>query len=129
MEAARVSELAGRVSVALDRLHKLRADAEKQEQHEHLSQLLGDVSDPSKHPEPSLELEDDDPAPGGELHGVPAKDPQPENLDPRGQFLRLNETNTHALRHIGKDQAEFPTGEKPHPPVVAQPIAAGLDDE
>ena len=28
-----------------------------------------------------------------------------------------------------EDQNEFPSGELPHPPVVAQPIAAELDEE
>lgn len=110
-------DFVGKASVLFDRLHKLRDDQEQQQQHEHLSKLLGDPSDPSKDPEPSLALEDQEqPA-----HGDPPG-------DPRGQFLRLNETDAHALRHVGKDEAEFPTGEQPRPPVVQQPIAAGLDD-
>jgi hypothetical protein len=58
---------------------------------------------------------DDPHIPGGELHDLPAK-------DSRGQFLRLKHP-------VSFDEEEFPDPKLPTPPVIAQPIAAGLDEE
>jgi hypothetical protein len=93
--AVKVAEMAGRMSVEWDKLQKAKADAAE----EPLPAPPGDPSDPSKEPEPSLELEGDN-IPGTE-------DPD----DPSAK----------------EDQPEFPDPELPHPPVVQQPTAAGLD--
>lgn len=72
--------------------------------------------------DPMKPVSDDAHIPGGELHEIPAKDPEEEQqLDTRGEFLRLK-------KPVSLDQTEFPEGELQPPPVVKQPIAAGLDD-
>jgi hypothetical protein len=72
-----------------------------------------------------LELEDDTHIPNGDLHDIPAKDPNEEQQmygDPAGELLRLK-------AHVTLDQTEFPDPELQHPPVMKQPIAAGLDED
>jgi hypothetical protein len=105
IDAAMVSELMGRVGKAIDWIEKQKADAEEPPlptpPGSDAVSASGDPSDPSKEPEPSLELEGDN-IPGTE-------DPD----DPSAK----------------EDQPEFPDPELPHPPVVQQPIAAGLDDK
>jgi hypothetical protein len=64
-------DFVGKASVLFDRLQKARAD----QQEEPLAASPGAPSDPSKEPEPSLELEDDTHIPTSELHDIPAKDP------------------------------------------------------
>jgi hypothetical protein len=103
------TDFVGKAAVLFDRIQKARAD----QQEEPLVSPPGfpDPGEPSKSPEPSLALEGDaipgTQAPSGELHVVPAED-----------------------EPAVEDEAEFPTGEElPHPPVVQQPIAAGLDHE
>jgi hypothetical protein len=95
VSVAKFVDFVGQASVLFDKLHKLRADQEQQEQHQHISQLLGDPSETSKEPEPNIAtdvgIRDQDEPPAG---GV-----------------------------------EFPTEPLPHPPVVQQPVAAGLDDD
>jgi hypothetical protein len=95
--ADQAATLAGRLSVEWDRIEKMRADKEP------IASPPGDPSDPSKLPEPSLELEDQVPP----EHGDPPGDPSGEE----------------------PSQTEFPDPELPEPPVVAQPIAAGLDED
>jgi hypothetical protein len=95
-------DFVGKASVLFDRLHKMRADA----QEEPLGTPPGDPSNPSKEPEPGLELEGDNIA--GTSPGEPSEDPD----DPA----------------TAEDQTEFPSGELPHPP-VSQPIAVGLDED
>jgi hypothetical protein len=96
---------------------KQRADAERALE----EPLPSPPGDPSKAPEPPLELEDaQQPA-----HGDPPGDPHVP-----GEFPRLDRPITrdaHITPHPGKDQTEFPDPELPHPPEVQEPIAAGLD--
>jgi hypothetical protein len=108
---AGASALMGRIAVEQDRLEKLKADAEEEPlpapPGSDAASTSGE-SDPSKLPEPPLELEDQE---------------QPEETPAEvGERLRLKHP-------ITSDQAEFPTGELPHPPTVAPPVAAGLDEE
>jgi hypothetical protein len=96
--AVKVAEMAGRMSVEWDKLQKAKADAAEGP----LATPPGtdaDPGDPSKEPEPSLELEGDN-IPGTE-------DPD----DPSAK----------------EDQPEFPDPELPTPLAVETPIAAGLD--
>ena len=75
--------------------------------------------DPDQLPEPPLD--DDTHVPSGDLHVVPATDPeQHSGQDERGEFLR---------RHDAGDEVEFPSGELPSPPTTAPPVAAGLDGD
>jgi hypothetical protein len=115
--ATQIADLAGRASVIWDRIERARADAMEEP-------LAAPPGTPSKEPEPSLALEGD--AIAGTSPGEPSDHPTKEDQefegDPRGEFLRLKHPVT-------SDQREFPTGELPTPPVVQQPIAAGLDKE
>lgn len=77
-----------------------RVDQEQREQEEHLAQLLGDPSEISKEPEPSLELEDQT----GDF---------PD--DPRGEFLQL-------MSPVIADEEPEPRMTQPR-----MPVAAGLD--
>ena len=95
-------DFVGKASVLFDKLERARADAEE----EPLAAppvaeaAPGEASDPSKQPEPELELEGDNVA--GTSPGEPSEAP---------------------------DEVEFPTGELPAPPVTAQPTSPGLDEE
>ena len=98
--AAKVSEIAGRMSVEWDKLQKARTDAAE----EPLATPPGSDAvsasgdpNPSKNPEPSLELEGDN---------IPGDPDDPATKE---------------------DQPEFPDPELPTPPAVETPIAAGLD--
>ena len=91
-------DFVGKASVLFDKLERARADAEE----EPLASPPGAASDPSKEPEPSLELELEGDNVAGTSPGEPSE----------------------AL-----DQTEFPDPDLPHPPVVQEPIAAGLDEE
>ena len=104
-------DFVGKASVLFDRLHKLRADQAE----EPLAAPPGIPSDPSKEPEPSLELE------GANAAGDPLEELTKES-DPHGEFPRLT-------KPIAMDQSEFPDPELPTPPEQQQQIAAGLDDE
>jgi hypothetical protein len=106
-------DFVGKASVLFDRLHKLRAD----QQEEPLSLPPGHKTE---EPDPPLAQEDTEVS--GTSPGEPTETDPKEDQDPRGGFLKL----THP---ISMDQAEFPDPELPHPPVVNQPIAAGLDRE
>jgi hypothetical protein len=115
--ADKAVSLAGRLSVEWDRMQKLRADQERAQE----EPLAFPPGDPSKLPQPSLELEDDATpgphAPGGELHVVAAKeDPDIEGDNiagtpsiTDGDFLRLKHS-------VASDQAEFPDPQLPRPP-------------
>ena len=107
-------DFVGKASVLFDRLNKLRADQAE----EPLAHPPGDPSDPSKEPEPSLALEDEEqPA-----HGDPPGTEPKEGQDPRGEFLRLKYPVT-------TDEPEFPDPDLPAPPQFQPPVAAGLDKE
>jgi hypothetical protein len=106
-------DFVGKASVLFDTLQNARTDQEREEQ-EPLAAPPGDPSDPSSGQEPSLELEGDNVA--GTSPGEPLE--TDGNGDPSGEFLRVT-----------PDQTESPSGELPHPPVVAQPIAVGLDHD
>ena len=111
--ADQAAALAG-LSVEWDRIEKLRAD----QLEEPLSAPPG--TDPNKEPEPLLELEGDNIA--GTSSGDPSDPQNKEDQGPHGEFLRLKSPVTAY-------QTEFPHGELPVPPVVQQPIVAGLDDK
>jgi hypothetical protein len=151
-------DFVGRAAFLFDRIEKQRADAVAGEQEDPLATPPGEPNELSKTPAPPLELEDDTHIPSGDLHTIAASEPQheeqlpepPETTDdmggvplsykkvptsyvhssgdlpdpgsPHGEFPRLT-------RPIALDQTEFPDPELPHPPVVQQPIAAGLDDK
>jgi hypothetical protein len=88
-------DFVGKASVLFDKLHKMRADAADKP----LATPPGTAGDPSKEPEPALELEDTE----GEL-------PDPDNP-------------------VTADETEFPDPELPHPPAVQEPVSAGLDKD
>ena len=110
--ADQAATLAGRLSVEWDRLEKLRADQLEE------PLVVPPGTDQSKEPEPPLELEDA--AAPGTVAGIHEGEELPS--DPAGEFLRPK-------MPVTTDQAEFPTAELPTPPVVQQPIAAGLDED
>jgi hypothetical protein len=117
--AAQIAALAGRASVLWDRIEQARAD----QREEPLAHPPGEPGETSKQPEPSLPLADDTHVPTGDLHDLPAKEDPDVEEDTRGEFLRLKAPMSL------DDEVEFPTSELPQPPVVAQPIAAGLDQD
>jgi hypothetical protein len=103
--AAQIADMAG-----WDALQKAKADQDPED----LPLPPGHISE---EPDPSLGQDDTGELPGQE----PGEDSAQKDQDPRGEFLRLKHPVT-------RDQSEFPTGEHPLPPVVTQPVAAGLDD-
>jgi hypothetical protein len=108
VSVARFTDFVGKAAVLFDRMEKARAD----QQEEPIARPPGDPSSPSQLPEPVLEVEGD---------AIPGKAfDTPSVTD--GDFLRLKHSVT-------SDQAEVPDAELPHPPVVQQPIAAGLDQD
>jgi hypothetical protein len=136
--AAQVADLAGRASVLFDRIQKARADQQEEPlasppglPPDNQSKLQegdaipgkaavtpvhaspGDPSNPSKLPEPALEVEGD--AIPGTVLGTPSVTD--------GDFLRLK-------HHVTSDQAEFPEGEElPTPPEFKAPAGDGRDHE
>lgn len=123
VEAAGVSHVAGRAAALWDRLEQIKADQEREP--EKLAAPPGEPAsadaalpgDPSR-PAP---LQDDAPAPSGELHSLPPKTGEERGVEPdaRGEFLRLK-----------SDETEFPDPELARPPAEQQQlIAAGLDGE
>ena len=117
-----MDSVVGPAAQMMDRLEQRRA-GEVADQQEPLAVPPGapdDPSDPSKEPEPALELEGDNVS--GTSPGEPTEPEQKEDQDPHGEFLKLKAP-------VSMDQAEFPGPELPHPPEVQQPIAAGLDKE
>ena len=101
---AQFVDFVGNASALFDRIQKARADQQR-EQEDPMATPPGAPGDPSKEPEPSLELEDDTHIPGGELHTVLPKDPDPEELDPRGEGLRLK----HPVATDGRGVSGSPT--------------------
>jgi hypothetical protein len=116
VNATQFVDFVGKASVLFDRLQKARADAEREPIAHPPNHRPGDPSDPSKLPEPSLELEGD--AIAGTAPGVPSE------TDSNGEFLRLKYSVS-----TDTDAAAFPDPELPHPPEFQQPIAAGLDED
>jgi hypothetical protein len=119
------TDFVGRAATLLDRLAqtKSRADAEAQAE---------PLATPPCSPGPG----DDTHIPSGELHDISPKDPEQQALAtadelPAGGELHLNTPIPipAATESAHTDQAEFPDPELPKPPVTAQPISPGLDEE
>lgn len=120
VHATRVAELASRVSVEMDRLQKIKADAEREP-----------IALP---PDNQNKLEDALPGehtPGGELHTIAAKDPAATESElaktdemPAGGSLHLK-TPIHLPVDMDEADPELPKPPATHP----QSIAAGLDSE
>jgi hypothetical protein len=105
VSVANFVDFVGKASVLFDKLERRRADAIAGKQDEPLAHPPGDP------PDPSLSLEDDTHIPGGELHVIPAKDPEQEHaqMDRAGDRLRLK----YPVR--SEDQNASSHGGLPHP--------------
>jgi hypothetical protein len=99
VSVAQFVDFVGKASVLFDRIQQARADQEREP-------IALPPDNQHKLPDLSLEVEGD---------AIPGKAPgNPPITD--GDFLRLKHS-------VSTDQAEFPQGELPAPPVIQQPIA------
>jgi hypothetical protein len=120
VDVTNFTDFVGRAATLLDRVQKMRADAEAQAE---------PLAQPPGSPVPGS---DDTPAhtPSGELHAIAPKDPEQGHPAaaadhiPAGGALHLK---TPIPIPSAKDEAEFPDPELPHPPVTAH--TPGLDEE
>lgn len=119
-------DFVGKASVLFDRLHKIKTDAEE-------GPLPLPPGHKSEEPDPSLpdtdELPGQEPGEDAALPGDPSPPAGSEpSLTPREQERAFGES-LRLKYPVTRDQTEFPDPELPEPPVVQQPIAAGLDKE
>lgn len=119
VHATLISHLMGRIGAEQDRLDKIKADAAE----EPLPLPPGHNLARSAEPDPPLSSPS---ATDAALPGDPS--PPTEGTDP-GEFPRLNRPITRDQDEPPAGGVEFPDPELPHPPVVEQPIAAGLDQD
>ena len=118
--AARVSGLADRAAAEWDRVQQARTDQERK------TKPLAHPPDQPADPPPNQPA---DPAPGADaepeppLHSILAKQNlDPVELDAGGTQVSVPLSDVHS-----RDQVEFPDPQLARPPVLQQPVAAGLD--
>src|SRR5262249_33761178 len=74
---------------------------------------------------PPAKIGDDTHQPGGELHTVAAKEPDPDLEIEDDQSNLPNELQ----ENVPPAPSTYPDPELPHPPVVSQPISVSLNQE
>lgn len=120
VSAARLRDAVGRADAHWDKIEQARADQEREPEPQ--AHPPDQPADPAPGADAALPGDPSKPAPqADELHAYASDlpdlpDKQEAEPDARGEFLRLK-----------GDEEEFPDPQLARPPVVQQPIAAGLD--